>query len=83
MTKKTGSKTLKARQLMKTAKVWKQIRKMREAGIELEAPKPSEEVVKEKEEEFEKLYLELTSGTKTEQKEKEETSSKREEVQKE
>lgn len=62
MTKKTGSKTLKARQLMKAARMWRQIQRMREEGIKLEAPRPTKEEAKQKEEELEKLYLELTGG---------------------
>ncbi|GEM_PF-5616043 len=62
MTKKTGSKTLKARQLMKAARTWRQIREMRAEGVKLEVPRPSKEEAKRKEEELEKLYLELTSG---------------------
>ena len=59
MTRKTGSKTLKARQLMKAAKAARQLREMREAGVLFDTPKPSQELVKQEEEEFEKLYLEL------------------------
>jgi len=70
MTRKTGSKTLKARQLMKAAKKAKQLREMKEEGVLLETPKPDKELVKQKEEEFEKLYLELAG-----QQESEETSS--------
>jgi hypothetical protein len=70
MTRKTGSKTLKARQLMKAAKKAKQLREMKEEGVLLETPKPDKELVKQKEEEFEKLYLELAG-----QQEGEETSS--------
>jgi hypothetical protein len=70
MTRKTGSKTLKARQLMKAAKKAKQLREMREEGVLFETPKPDKELVKQKEEEFEKLYLELAG-----QQESGETSS--------
>jgi hypothetical protein len=70
MTRKTGSKTLKARQLMKAAKKARQLREMKEEGVLLETPKPDKELVKQKEEEFEKLYLELAG-----QQEGEETSS--------
>jgi hypothetical protein len=62
MTKKTGSKTLKARQLMKAARTWRQIKEMRAEGVKLETPRPSKEEAKRKEEELEKLYLELTGG---------------------
>lgn len=71
MTRKTGSKTFKARQLMKSARIQEQLRKLREEGIDLKPPSPSREVAKEKEREFEELFLELAE---TEEGPKEETS---------
>jgi hypothetical protein len=67
MTKKTGSKTFKARQLMKAARAWRQLREMREAGVKLESPRPTKEEAKQKEEELEKLYLELTGAERKEE----------------
>ncbi len=61
MTRKTGSKTFKARQLMKTARIQEQLRKLREEGVKLEVPKPKPEVAKKKERELEQLFLELSS----------------------
>ncbi|MEW6222587.1 MAG: hypothetical protein AB1476_04660 [Candidatus Hadarchaeota archaeon] len=62
MTRKTGKVALKARQQLKAAKMAMSKRELSEAGISLTAPRPSAKAMKEKEEEFKKLYFELFSA---------------------
>lgn len=69
MTRKTGAKAVKARQLARAAKVIKYKQKLKNAGESLSLPKPSKEVQKQKDAELRKLYLELVSE-KGEQQEK-------------
>jgi hypothetical protein len=59
MTRKTGKMAVKARQLMRSAKLAKYKRELVEAGVSLSLPKPSAKARREKEEELRKLYLEL------------------------
>jgi hypothetical protein len=59
MTRKTGKMAVKARQLMRSAKLAKYKRELAEAGVSLSLPKPSAKARREKEEELRKLYLEL------------------------
>jgi len=63
MTRKTGAKAVKARQLARAAKVIRYKQKLKGAGESLSLPKPSAEVQKRKGEELRKLYLELISET--------------------
>ena len=69
MTRKTGAKAVKARQLARAAKVIKYKQKLKSAGESLSLPKPSKEVQKQKDAELRKLYIELVSE-KGEQQEK-------------
>lgn len=62
MTRKTGKAAIKARQLARSAKLAKYKKDLAEAGVSLSLPKPSPEALKEKEEEFKRLYRELFSG---------------------
>ncbi|TDA31203.1 MAG: hypothetical protein DSO02_00625 [Hadesarchaea archaeon] len=59
MTKKTGQKALKARQLAREAKLAKYKQMLAEYGESLELPKASPEEQKKKEEELRNLYLEI------------------------
>jgi hypothetical protein len=59
VTRKTGKMAVKARQLMRSAKLAKYKRELSEAGVSLSLPKPSAKARREKEEELRKLYLEL------------------------
>jgi hypothetical protein len=59
VTRKTGKMAVKARQLMRSAKLAKYKRELSDAGVSLSLPKPSAKARKEKEEELRKLYLEL------------------------
>lgn len=59
MTKKTGQKALKARQLAREAKLAKYKQMLAEYGESLELPKASPEEKKKKEEELRNLYLEI------------------------
>ena len=61
MTRKTGAKAVKARQLARAAKVIRYKQKLKGAGESLSLPKPSAEVQRQKGEELRKLYLELIS----------------------
>ncbi|MEM2192367.1 MAG: hypothetical protein QXG38_01980 [Candidatus Hadarchaeales archaeon] len=54
MTRKTGKVALKARQMMRAAKLAQQKRELERAGISMKLEKPSLKALKEK-----KLYLEL------------------------
>ncbi len=66
MTKKTGQKALKARQLAREAKLAKYKQMLAESGESLELPKPSPEEERKKEEELKNLYLEILSRKKQE-----------------
>ena len=59
MTRKTGAKAVKARQLARAAKLIKYKQKLKGAGESLSLPKPSAETRKQKDAELRKLYLEL------------------------
>ena len=59
MTRKTGAKAVKARQLARAAKLAQYKRALAEAGEKLAMPKPPHEAVREKETELKELYLEL------------------------
>ncbi len=59
MTRKTGAKAVKAKQLARAAKVYRYKQKLKEAGESLSMPKPSKEAQRQKDEELRKLYLEL------------------------
>ena len=61
MTRKTGAKAVKARQLTRAAKVHRYKQKLKDAGESLSLPKPSKEVQRQKDAELKKLYLELVS----------------------
>ncbi len=74
MTRKTGAKAVKARQLARAAKVIRYKQKLKNAGESLSLPKPSAEVKRQKGEELRKLYLELVSGKEEAPQEKTEQS---------
>ncbi len=59
MTKKTGQKALKARQLAREAKLAKYKRLLAESGENLELPKASPEEERKKEEELRSIYQEI------------------------
>ena len=59
VTRKTGKMAVKARQLMRSAKLAKYKRELSNAGVSLSLPRPSAKARREKEEELRKLYLEL------------------------
>lgn len=61
MTRKTGAKAVKARQLTRAAKVHRYKQKLKDAGESLSLPKPSKEVQRQKDAELKKLYMELIS----------------------
>jgi hypothetical protein len=61
MTRKTGAKAVKARQLTRAAKVHRYKQKLKEAGESLSLPKPSREAQRQKDAELKRLYLELIS----------------------
>ncbi len=61
MTRKTGAKAVKARQLTRAAKVHRYKQKLKEAGESLSLPKPSREAQRQKDAELKKLYMELIS----------------------
>lgn len=61
MTKKTGQKALKAKQLAREAKLAQYKKLLAESGESLELPKPSPEEEKKKEEELRSLYQEILS----------------------
>jgi hypothetical protein len=50
---------VKARQLMRSAKMAKYKRDLAEAGVSLSLPKPSAKAMREKEEELKRLYREM------------------------
>jgi hypothetical protein len=64
MTRKTGAKAVKARQLTRAAKVHRYKQKLKDAGESLSLPKPSREAQRQKDAELKKLYLELISKKK-------------------
>lgn len=59
VTRKTGKMAVKARQLMRSAKLAKYKRELSDAGVSLSLPKPSAKARREKEDELRRLYLEL------------------------
>lgn len=59
VTRKTGKMAVKARQLMRSAKLAKYKRELSNAGVSLSLPRPSAKARREKEEELRKLYLDL------------------------
>ena len=59
MTKKTGQRELKARQLARGAKLMKYKQMLTESGESLELPRPSLEEERKKEEELKNIYLEI------------------------
>ena len=61
MTRKTGAKAVKARQLTRAAKVHRYKQQLKDAGESLSLPKPSREARRQKDAELKKLYLELVS----------------------
>jgi len=61
MTRKTGAKAVKARQLTRAAKVHRYKQQLKDAGESLSLPKPSREAQRQKDAELKKLYLELIS----------------------
>jgi hypothetical protein len=61
VTKKTGQKALKARQLAREAKLAKYKKLLAESGESLELPKPNPEEEKRREEELRSLYQEILS----------------------
>jgi hypothetical protein len=61
MTRKTGAKAVKARQLTRAAKVHRYKQKLKDAGESLSLPKPSREAQRQKDAELKKLYLEFVS----------------------
>jgi len=61
MTRKTGAKAVKARQLTRAAKVHRYKQKLKDAGESLSLPKPSREAQRQKDAELKKLYMELIS----------------------
>lgn len=61
MTRKTGAKAVKARQLTRAAKVHRYKQKLKDAGESLSLPKPSREAQRQKDAELKKLYLDLIS----------------------
>ncbi|MGQ9788611.1 MAG: hypothetical protein ACUVQM_04845 [Candidatus Hadarchaeaceae archaeon] len=76
LTRKTGKMAVKARQLVRSAKLARYKRELSQAGVTLGLPKPSKKALKEKEEELKKLYMELVPQ-KTEEKSEEEQSIER------
>ncbi len=72
MTRKTGAKAVKAKQLARAAKIIKYKQKLREAGESMSLPKPSAEAQRQKEEELKRLYLELVSKKPPEKEERQE-----------
>ena len=85
VTRKTGKMAVRARQLMRSAKLAKYKRELSNAGVSLSLPKPSAKARREKEEELRKLYLELlpekkkqSEGEQAEQQESTEPAEKSE-----
>jgi len=78
MTRKTGAKAVKARQLTRAAKVHRYKQKLKDAGESLSLPKPSREAQRQKDAELKKLYLELVS--KKEEQPQEKTEEQAEET---
>jgi hypothetical protein len=80
MTRKTGAKAVKARQLTRAAKVHRYKQKLKEAGESLSLPKPSREAQRQKDAELKKLYLELISKKEEQPQEKVEEAKETKQV---
>jgi len=80
MTRKTGAKAVKARQLTRAAKVHRYKQKLKEAGESLSLPKPSREAQRQKDAELKKLYLELISKKEEQPQEKVEETKETKQV---
>jgi hypothetical protein len=80
MTRKTGAKAVKARQLTRAAKVHKYKQKLKDAGESLSLPKPSREAQRQKDAELKKLYLELVSKKEEQPQEKVEKAEETKQV---
>ena len=80
MTRKTGAKAVKARQLTRAAKVHRYKQKLKEAGESLSLPKPSREAQRQKDAELKKLYLELISKKEEQPQEKVEEAEETKQV---
>jgi hypothetical protein len=80
MTRKTGAKAVKARQLTRAAKVHRYKQKLKDAGESLSLPKPSREAQRQKDAELKKLYLELISKKEEQPQEKMEEAEETKQV---
>jgi len=80
MTRKTGAKAVKARQLTRAAKVHRYKQKLKDAGESLSLPKPSREAQRQKDAELKKLYLELVSKKEEQPQEKVEEAKETKQV---
>ena len=80
MTRKTGAKAVKARQLTRAAKVHRYKQKLKDAGESLSLPKPSREAQRQKDAELKKLYLELVSKKEEQPQEKVEKAKETKQV---
>jgi hypothetical protein len=80
MTRKTGAKAVKARQLTRAAKVHRYKQKLKDAGESLSLPKPSREAQRQKDAELKKLYLELISKKEEQPQEKVEETKETKQV---
>jgi len=80
MTRKTGAKAVKARQLTRAAKVHRYKQKLKDAGESLSLPKPSREAQRQKDAELKKLYLELVSKKEEQPREKVEEAEETKQV---
>jgi hypothetical protein len=80
MTRKTGAKAVKARQLTRAAKVHRYKQKLKDAGESLSLPKPSREAQRQKDAELKKLYLELVSKKEEQPQEKVEETEETKQV---
>jgi hypothetical protein len=82
MTRKTGAKAVKARQLTRAAKVHRYKQKLKDAGESLSLPKPSREAQRQKDAELKKLYLDLVSKKEEQPQEKVEEAEETKQVEK-
>jgi hypothetical protein len=82
MTRKTGAKAVKARQLTRAAKVHRYKQKLKDAGESLSLPKPSREAQRQKDAELKKLYLDLISKREEQPQEKVEEAEETKQVEK-
>ena len=80
MTRKTGAKAVKARQLTRAAKVHRYKQKLKDAGESLSLPKPSREAQRQKDAELKKLYLDLVSKKEEQPQEKVEEAKETKQV---